>query len=42
MGGYYLDLVRNEAQAPGFTQEQVRGWTSPAKVKGRRGKRAGS
>jgi len=42
MGDYYRDFVADEAQALGFTLEQLRAWTPPAKVKGRGGKRAGS
>jgi hypothetical protein len=33
MGDYYRDFVADEAQALGFTLEQVKGWTPPAKVK---------
>jgi hypothetical protein len=33
MGDYYRDFVADEAQALGFTLEQVRAWTPPAKVK---------
>jgi len=39
MGDYYADFVRDEAQALGFTLEQVRSWTPPAKAKGGRWKK---
>jgi hypothetical protein len=39
---YYRDFVADEAQTLGYTLDQVRVWASPVKVKGRRGKRAGS
>ena len=33
MGDYYRDFVADEAQTLGFTLEQVRALTPPAKVK---------
>lgn len=39
MGDYYTDFVRDEAQALGYTLEQVKGWVPPAKAKGGRGKK---
>jgi hypothetical protein len=33
MGDYYRDFVADEVQALGFTLEQVRAWTPPAKAK---------
>jgi hypothetical protein len=35
MGDYYRDFVRDEAQALGFTPDQIRAWRPPAKAKGR-------
>ena len=32
MGDYYRDFVRDEAQALGYTLDQVRDWTPPAKA----------
>jgi hypothetical protein len=37
MGDYYRDFVRDEAQALGYTVEQVRNWQPPAKAKSARG-----
>ena len=39
MGDYYADFVRDEAQALGYTLEQVQAWEPPAKVKGTRGRK---
>ena len=39
MGDYYADFVRDEAQALGYTSEQVKSWAPPAKAKGGRGKK---
>ena len=39
MGDYYADFVRDEAQALGYTLEQVSDWQPPAKVKGTRGRK---
>jgi len=39
MGDYYRDFVRDEAQALGYTLEQVRAWEPPVKARGTRGGR---
>jgi hypothetical protein len=40
MGDYYRDFVRDEAQALGFTLDQVRAWGPPAKSRGGRTRKA--
>jgi hypothetical protein len=40
MGDYYRDFVRDEAQALGYTRDQIRDWEPPAKARRTRGRKA--